>query len=144
MRLRRLPNRVVGAILDSSLHRLLSRSLCVIRYRGRRTGAVHQTPTQYVRQGDDVLILVARASQKNWWRNFRSPDGWELDLLIGGEWLPARGRAIQGGVEPETVGPYLDAYLARFPKAAKSIASEGEEPSKHATMVVCRLEETAG
>ena len=98
----------------------------MIRYTGRRSGRVitTPTPTQYASLGEDLVIMVGDPLAKKWWRNFT--DERDLDVLVRGSWRPMRGRAILGAEEPETVAALLDAYLERFPKAAKSLAGSSE------------------
>jgi hypothetical protein len=123
--------------LESPAHRLLSGSTDVIRYRGQRSGATFSTPTQYARSGDDVIILVGRPETKTWWRNFRHER--ELDVLIGGRWLPMTGRAVVGADEPETTTPLLDAYLDRFPRTARHLGgTTPESRAREAVVVWCR------
>ena len=125
------------AILDSPVHRLLSGTLDVIRYRGQRTGQQYATPTQYVEQGDDLLIFVGRPETKTWWHNFRTDR--DVEVLVRGKWRAMRGRAVVGQAEPETMVPLLDAYLKRFPKAAKALdGGSSGDPARHAVMVVCQ------
>lgn len=112
-------NRVVCTLLASPAHRLMSGSTDVIRYRGRRSGTTFTTPTQYATLDDGLVILVGRPDTKTWWRNFRG-DG-DLDVLVAGDWRPMVGRAVVATEEPETVAPLLDAYVRRFPKAARLI-----------------------
>jgi hypothetical protein len=130
-------NAIVTMVLRSPLHRMLSGSTDVIRYTGRRTGRVFTTPTQYASSGDDIVIMVARAASKQWWRNFT--DERDLDVLVRRTWRPMRARAVIGAHEPETVRPLLDAYLARFPRMAKFLSGETEEERiRHAVVVWCR------
>src|SRR5437870_1550454 len=50
-----------------------------------------------------------------------------------------RGHAIVGSVEPETVKPLLDAYLARFPRVARSLEGGTEkERIQHASCGAAR------
>ena len=130
-------NSIVVAILRSPVHRLLSGKLDVIRYRGQRTGEQHVTPTQYVQQGDDLLIFVGRAETKSWWRNFRTDR--DIEVLVRGRWQAMRARAVVGKDEPETMVPLLDGYLKRFPKMAKALEGESSHDRvRHAVMVVCQ------
>lgn len=112
-------NRVVALVLRSPFHRVMSRSTCLVHYRGRRSGGDVITPTQYARVGDDVVILVGRPGTKRWWRNFREEH--PLELLIAGTWQPMTGRAILGSEGPELARPLLEGYLARFPRAARTL-----------------------
>lgn len=130
-------NAIVKMVLTSPLHRMLSASTDIIRYTGRRTDRVITTPTQYAKCGDDIVIMVGRSASKQWWRNFS--DERDLDVLVEGSWRAMRGRAIVGADEPETVRPLLDAYLARFPRVAKSLDGQTkEERIKNAVVVWCR------
>ena len=130
-------NRVVATLLQSPLHRMMSGSTDLVRYRGRRTGRVFTTPTQYVRTGDQVIILVGRPWQKKWWRNFE--EARELELLLAGEWVTMLGRAHVGLDDPELVRPLLRTYLERFPRATRALAGETEsERVRNAVVVVCR------
>jgi hypothetical protein len=127
----KIQNRFVIALLRSPLHRALSRSVDVIRFRGRRTGREVVTPTQYVRHGDDVVILVGRPGSKTWWRNFRN--GHDLDVLLNRRWVPMRGQVIVGDELPDAIVPLLDAYLERFPSSRRSLT----DGARSAVIVLC-------
>lgn len=133
----RLGNRIVAAVLRSPLHRVASKALAVVRYSGRRSGRQFATPVQYAERGNEVIILVGRPQSKTWWRNFAHDH--ELDVLIGGRWRPMTARAIVGAEEPDTVIPLVDAYLARFPKAARSLSGDtASARAQQAVVVWCR------
>jgi F420H(2)-dependent quinone reductase len=132
-----IANRVVRAVSASPMHRIISGSVDVVRYVGRRSGRTISTPTQYARRGDDVLILVGRPAAKNWWRNFRQDH--DLDVLLRGHWTPMIGRAVVGADDPERITPLLDAYLARFPKAVRALEGNTDESrARGAVIVWCR------
>jgi hypothetical protein len=115
-------NRIVGAVLQSPVHRVLSGSTDLIRYRGRRSGRSIETPTQYATVDDGIVILVARSDTKAWWRNF-VPDG-PIDVLIAGRWRPMTARVVRGTDDAATAARLLDAYLARFPRARRALPGE--------------------
>jgi len=115
-----MANGVIARILQSPMHRLLSRSTALVRYHGRRTGRTVTTPVQYARHGSGIVVLVGHPEGKTWWRNFRQ--GHDLEVLIGGRWEPMRGRAVIGREEPETAARLLDVYATRFPGAARQEA----------------------
>ncbi|MDT7554208.1 MAG: hypothetical protein QOI16_2744, partial [Pseudonocardiales bacterium] len=50
--------------------KLVSGSMTVITYTGRRSGRTFTLPVGYKRAGDDVTILVELPDHKSWWRNF--------------------------------------------------------------------------
>lgn len=110
----------------------------MIRYTGRRSGRTLTTPTQYVRDGDDVVILVGRPETKTWWRNFLSDR--DVDILATGHWLEMTARVIRGATEPEAVAAHLDAYLKRFPRAKKSLGGGTlDDMVSRAVIVRCQL-----
>ena len=130
-------NACVSTLLRSPFHRLLSGSTDLIRYRGRRTGRRITTPTQYAECGSDVVILVARPDTKTWWKNFRTER--DLDLLIRGRWSPMTACAVVGADGTTEIGPLLDAYLTRFPRAHLTLG-EGtpDDRAKRAVVVRCQ------
>jgi hypothetical protein len=69
----------------------LDAHLCVLRFRGRRTGRIVTVPVGYSPHGDGSLIVrVGRAEGKSWWRNFR--DEHPVDVLLRGQWRHGLGR----------------------------------------------------
>ncbi|TRW76557.1 hypothetical protein FK535_27620 [Mycolicibacterium sp. 018/SC-01/001] len=54
---------------------LVRRSMVVIRYTGRRSHQTFETPVNYQRSGDDIVIRVMAPDQKTWWRNFTDGGG---------------------------------------------------------------------
>jgi hypothetical protein len=104
-----IANASVALLLRSPLHPLLDAKVQLIRYTGRRSGAEHRTPTQYVELGHgQVAILVGDPDRKNWWKNFDG--GWPLDLLIRGSWRRTQARSCWHHDDPETV----DDIVLRF------------------------------
>jgi hypothetical protein len=133
----RIANAAVATLLRSPMHRLLSGSVDLVRYTGRRSAQEFTTPTQYARVGDDVVILVGRHNSKTWWRNFTSER--DIDVLIRHRWLPMKARAVIGAEEPETIAPLLDAFFEKFPKAARALDKGPSESLRRSAVVVwCR------
>jgi hypothetical protein len=130
-------NIVVAGLLRSPLHRLLSGSTDVIRYVGRRSGRPFEIPTQYARHGDDVIILVGRPEKKSWWRNFTTEH--DIEVLVQRKWIPMTGLAIIGAADPASIGPLLDAYLQRFPKATRALDGDTIETRAGGAVIIrCR------
>lgn len=130
-------NSCVSILLRSPFHRLLSGSTDLVRYRARRTGREIMLPTQYAECGSEVLILVARPETKTWWRNFHTER--ELDLLIRGRWSTMTACAVVGADDPAGIGPLLDAYLQRFPRATRALGDgTPDDRVRRAVMVKCR------
>jgi len=113
--LNRLVNPVVRGILRSPLHRLLSRSLLLVTYQGRRTGRSFTTPVMYAADGDGgVVIVPGWAERKRWWRNLRGAA--PVRLLVRGQTVDGWGVVVTDHAERVAA---LRAYLARYPRAAR-------------------------
>jgi hypothetical protein len=115
LRLLRLANPVVRLVLRSRAHRLLSGSLALLEYRGRRTGRLHVIPVLYATRAGEVVVLAALPAYKQWWRTFRS--GAPATLVIRGEPRQVTGLLLEGAKRREV----LRAYLGRFPRAARPL-----------------------
>jgi hypothetical protein len=115
----RLVNPVVRLLLRSPLHPVLSRSLMILSYQGRKTDRWRSLPCIYARDGQDLqdlYVVPGQPDRKVWWRNLRQPTRVRLRL---------RGRDLEGTAtassDPEAVAAGLRHYLARYPKAARPL-----------------------
>ncbi len=74
-------------ILRSPMHGMVSKTMLLITFTGRKSGKTYTTPVDYSQDGDQVTIFT----HANWWKN-----------LIGGApvALRMRGRDLQGIAEP--------------------------------------------
>jgi hypothetical protein len=77
------PNRMALWLLHSPAHGLLDEHICEVEYVGRVTGTVYRLPVEVVRDRGRLLVLVAHAARKRWWRNFRGV-GHQLNLTVRG------------------------------------------------------------
>ena len=113
LRLLRLANPAVRAILGSPAHRLLSGALVVLVYRGRRSGRTFRIPVQYAElPGERIVALAVGPERKLWWRSFADPA--PATLVVRRNERSVTGRLLDG----EARRTALRAYLARFPRAA--------------------------
>ena len=71
---------------------LVRRSMVVIRYTGRRSGTSFETPVNYRRSGEDIVIRVMAPDSKSWWRNFTG-DGGPI-TLVGFDGADRPGHAV--------------------------------------------------
>jgi hypothetical protein len=112
----RLVNPVVRLLLRSLLHPMLSRSLMILSYQGRKTGRWRSLPCMYARDGQDLYVVPGQPGRKVWWRNLRQPTPVRLRL---------QGRDLEGiataSSDPKAVAAGLGQYLARYRKAAKPL-----------------------
>ena len=107
-----LINPAVRLLLLSPCHRLLSKSVMLIRFRGRNSGKTFVTPVRYIRVGPKLICFTGKENQ--WWRNMRVPV--ELVLRAGGVEGPYRVQAIHS--DPSKVKEGLALLLAQFPQDA--------------------------
>lgn len=118
----------VRRLLASRLHRLAGPGLMLITYRGRRSGRSFTTPVEYVEDGDRMLVLVAHARRKQWWRNLQEDP--MVQVRVSGR--------VHSAVAVVEVGSEAMADLARYvaarPRAARVASMPGED------VVVVQLE----
>jgi len=88
----KLLNVPMTALLRSPLHGIASRNLCVLGYRGRKSGRRITTPLSYVRDGECVRLLTS--VDTNWWKNFTG-EAQPVELEIAGERLTGRAIALR-------------------------------------------------
>lgn len=116
-------NPLVCAVLRSPLHRLLSRAVLLLTYRGRKTGDAYTLPVQYAPWGDHRLVVwPARPEAKVWWRNVS--DGAALDVRVGGSEKTATARVLREANPVREAA--IHAYRDRFPKAGARLAAEDD------------------
>lgn len=115
-------NRTMRFLLRSPAHGLVSKSVLLITFTGRKSGKTYTTPVDYSQDGDLVSIFTHAA----WWKN-----------LSGGApvTLRLRGRDVRGHAEPvaddkQAVAAGLTAHLRKVPSDARyydvTLDSDGE------------------
>jgi len=140
LRLLRLANPVVRAVLGSPVHRLLSGALIVLAYRGHRSGRTFRIPLRYANMpGARIVALAVAPDRKLWWRSFSQPA--PATLVVRGAERATGGRLLQG----EERRAALRVYLARFPRAAGALGvsdaeSDGALDAAAAAVVAFDLE----
>lgn len=102
-------NRMMKFILRSPLHGMVSKSVLLISFTGRKTGKTYTTPVSYSQDGDRVMIFT----HATWWKNLR-----------GGEpvMLRIQGRERQG--LPEIVVEDQRAIAAALAAHLRSVPSD--------------------
>ena len=135
-------NRGMKFVLRSRVHGMVSKSVLLITFTGRKSGKIYTTPVSYS-QHDDLVYVFTHA---DWWKNLRG--GAPVTLCI-------RGREFQGLAEPVAedkgaVAAGLTAHLRKVPSDARyygvtfddhknPIAEEVEEAAQTVVMVRIRL-----
>jgi deazaflavin-dependent oxidoreductase (nitroreductase family) len=133
-------NPVMGLFLRSPVHWLLSGSLMLITFTGRKSGRKFTTPVRYIKDGETIRCFTGAENQ--WWRNVRG--GAEVQLRIRGKTGRYTAYAIDN--DPEEVKKWLLFYLGLFPQDAayhdiklnkdKSLVAEDLERASHNAIVV--------
>lgn len=114
--IQKIGNRIVKFLLNTPFHGLVSGSLMLITFTGRKSGKIYTTPVQYGREGNTVTFFSQK--QRSWWKN-----------LLGGAPVNLRlqGRDVQGTAEalPDTDEATLRETLKRlYPKASQQQMDE--------------------
>lgn len=130
-------NKLVTRLLRSSMHGLLSASVCLISYDGHHSGRRYLTPVQYAPWGNSILILVGRPERKAWWRNMATEDGYPVDVMIERQWTTTAARSYLGADHREFVNKMCDAYVARFPRTAKTLNTTSAQARESIRFVLC-------
>lgn len=112
MQLRKIYNPIIGWLLRTPLHGLMSESVMLITFTGRKSGKTYTTPVNYSQDGDVLTIVSFR--RRTWWRNLR--DGAPISVRLRGQDLAATGHVIE---DDAGVTEALVAYLQRMPRYAR-------------------------
>jgi hypothetical protein len=106
-------NPVVRGLLRSPAHRVLSRSVLLLAYTGRRSGVRRELPAMYARLGERLVVIAGQPDTKTWWRNFAG-DVRPVTVTVAGRRWNCRARLL----EPRTAEHQLalDTYRERYPR----------------------------
>lgn len=105
---RSLRDGFVAAVIRSPLHRIMSGSVVLITYAGRRSGQQHSLPVMFAEAESGLIIFVGHAEQKVWWRNLieRAP----VRVRLRGVELEGYGEVVKD------VSSLATRYAERFPR----------------------------
>jgi len=98
----KVANRIIGPLLRSPLHGLMSGSLMLLTMTGRKSGRPITTPVSYLPDGDGRLILFTFSP---WWKNLQG--GAPVTLRI-------KGRDVAAIVTPDTDTDAVAGEISRF------------------------------
>ena len=122
-------NPLMTLLLRSPLHGLVSDSLMLIKFTGRRSGQEYTTPVGYHRVGDELAVFT----HSDWWRNMRG--GASVSLLLRGEWRTAEAVPVE---DRDSVASYILQYIDEHGlDAARRIGLEfdGDDPPSKQTLI---------
>jgi deazaflavin-dependent oxidoreductase (nitroreductase family) len=104
---------VVRALLRSPAHRLLSGSVLLLEYTGRRSGQRRALPVMYAPAGDDLVVMAGHPTTKTWWRNF-GPSPRPVQVTVRSEHRNCAARRPDVGTDDHEQA--ARAYRRRFPR----------------------------
>lgn len=104
-------NQAMKFVLRSPVHGIVSNSVLLISFTGRKSGKVYTTPVSYSQSGDQVTIFT----HATWWKNLHG------DTPIT---LRIRGQERQGMAQPvaedkQAIADALSAHLRKTPSDAR-------------------------
>ena len=108
----RMLNPIVHLFLATPLRLVFSRTLLVLRVKGRKTGKTITTPMRFEQDGAHVRCFSSVDTY--WWRNVQAADG--VELLIKGQWYKAT--AVVTSRDPRVLRPALLKMLRIYPQDA--------------------------
>jgi len=106
-------NPMIRGLLRSRAHRLISGHICLLSYRGRKSGREFQTPLSYFRDGDTVTLLSS--TRTRWWHNFAAGD-YPVELLLSGH--TCAGRATLHTAASTELTALVESFLTANPRDA--------------------------
>ena len=113
----RLINSVVGSILRSPLHRLLSGRLELLTFYGRKSGRRYTTPVGYAQTSGTLLV----DTESPWWRNLRG--GVRVGVRLRGR---DRGGTAEVITDEARMGDAYRTILAAAPSYARALGIRRE------------------
>ncbi len=105
-------NPIMIKLLRSPFHAFISKDMMLITFTGRKSGKSFTTPTNYVRDGDDVFVISYR--HRTWWKNLRN--GAPVTMRLAGKDCAGIGQVFE---DDRSVTDNLLAYLEQVPQVAK-------------------------
>jgi deazaflavin-dependent oxidoreductase (nitroreductase family) len=108
VRLQKLYNPIVARILCSPLHAAMSNSTMLLTFSGHKSGRTYTTPVNYVREGDELLVVGSRGH--SWWKNLRGAA--VVSVRVRGREMRGEAEAFEGEAAEEGLLTVLRAVPA--------------------------------
>ncbi|MCW2683980.1 MAG: hypothetical protein JWP33_1893 [Blastococcus sp.] len=106
-------NPAVRALLRSPAHRVLSGSVLLLAYTGRRSGVHRVLPTMYAVLGNRFVVVAGQPDAKTWWRNFVGAVR-PVTVTVAGRQHRCHARLLEPGTAEHLLA--VDAYRGRYPR----------------------------
>lgn len=104
-------NSAMKSILRSPLHSLVSKTVLLITFTGRKSGKTYTTPVSYSQSSREVTIFT----HANWWKNLSAGD--PVTLRIQGQ--DVRALPLPVARDKQVIAAGLAEHLRRVPSDAK-------------------------
>lgn len=108
-------NPIMIWLLKSPFHGMVSKGMMLVSMTGRKSGKIISTPTNYLRDGNNLWVVSWR--ERKWWRNLRF--GAIVRVLLAGKMIEGCGYVIE---EEKAVAQSLFEYYQKVPQYAKYVA----------------------
>jgi hypothetical protein len=134
-------NQTMKLVLSSPVHGMVSKTILLINFTGRKSGKTYTTPVSYSQTNDQVFIFTHAA----WWKNLLSTT--PVTLLLRGREL--RGLAESVSEDKQAISAALKAHLQKVPFDARfygvtfddnNIPKEEEVQKAAQTAVMIRIQ----
>ena len=129
-----LMNGSMKLILTSPLHSLVSKSILLIRFTGRKSGKDYATPVSYARESHEILVFT----HDKWWKNLVG--GAPVSVRLQGR--ERRGLARPISDDPRAVFAGMQLYFRQVPQDAKFYKVRLEDSGQPNTEDVQRAAQT--
>jgi deazaflavin-dependent oxidoreductase (nitroreductase family) len=110
-------NPIVRWVLTSPLHTIMSKSVLLISFHGKKSGKEYITPVQYACDEKKIWIMVGLAGKKHWWHNLIG--GAQVRVCIQREWLNGQASVLRGEANRQEITAGLKAMIKAFPSFGK-------------------------
>lgn len=138
-------NPFVRFILRSPLHGLLSRSVMLITYQGRKSGKTYTVPVSYLEDGDTIYVLPGMPEKKVWWRNIQQDT--PVSLRVRGREFPAKASLLSPEKDLGIMVRALGLFFVKMPAgtglykvrkdAAGNFIQEDMQRAAGGTVMIC-------
>lgn len=128
-------NQTMKFVLRSPVHGMVSKTILLITFTGRKSGKTYTTPVSYSQSGDLVTIFT----HADWWKNLRGEA--PVTLRIQGREYQGLAEAIAG--DKQAIANRLSEHLRKVPFDAKYYNVTFDEHKKPRVAEVEKAAQTA-
>ncbi len=109
-------NPIVRLLLRSPLHGMMSKSLMLITYTGKKSGKEYTLPVTYLEDGKTIYVMPGMPEKKVWWHNIEQDT--PVKLTLRGKVVPARGTRLEPQKDLKAISHILRMFIMRNPPVA--------------------------